>query len=210
MFDRWEGARNIIDSSLRNCNELDVDDLGYHRALPALAQHNKDAVLLYLLPYLLKLRRTRQGKPAAEKISIREKQEAFFIHTESAADIDRALKRQRQICTAANVPLQPIPVFVGPLVNLEAYYVYVNDDIVEPTIYQAPTALHAVDLSFKIFFALNCAFAPRAHATWLFIQKALYDINLPTDNCSRDTHTLIARIALAATQRNENIDPNIE
>lgn len=205
MYEKWDTARNIIISSLHGCKGLSGEDLGYYHALPSLAQHNKDAVLLYLLPYLIKPPRGRVG---ADKTSIREKQEAFFIHANTAADIDGALERQRQICAASNTSLQPIPVFVGPLVNLDAFYVYINDSIENPTIYQAPTTLHAIDLTFKIFFALNCSYATRAQSIWIFLQKAFYDINLTTDKCSRDTHALIGRIS-QLVQGNENNEPNV-
>lgn len=204
FFDRWDITRDIITAALQDCKRLTGDDSGYYHALSSLAQHNKDAVL-YLLPYLIKPPRGSLGEG---KISIREKQESFLIHAQTAADIDRALERQRQICIDTQSPLQPIPVFVGPLVNLEAFYVYINDSLENPTIYQAPSALHVIDLTFEVIFVLKCAFTKRSASIWIFIQKALYGINLPNDKCSRDTNVLIARILRQVELGNENLAPN--
>lgn len=179
--------------------------MGYYSALPALGLHNKDSVLFHLLPYLINPPRT---KNRTGNISISEKQDAFLIRAETAADISGALERQRQICIATGSTLQPIPVIVGPLVNPEAFYVYVNDSLENPTIYQAESLLHAIALTVIIAFALNCAYAVRASFVWTFIQKALFRIDLPTDKCSRETSALIARIVHLVEPTDENCDPN--
>ncbi|KAK0178584.1 hypothetical protein PV327_007462 [Microctonus hyperodae] len=101
FFDRWETARYIIIEYLEDSKGFTGDDLGLYRALPALAQHNKDTILFYLLPYLLKSPR----KSKTKKISIREKQEAFLIHANTAADINTRIERQQQICVATGSTL---------------------------------------------------------------------------------------------------------
>ncbi|XP_034936582.1 uncharacterized protein [Chelonus insularis] len=205
LFERWDVARTVIINSLEDCRALNGDDLGFFKALPSLAQHNKDAVLLYLLPYIIKPSRKHIG--AEKLLSIREKQESFFIHVQTAADIDAALDNQRQICNNSNTTLQPIPIFVGPLVNLKSFYIYINDCIKNPTIYQCQTVLHTIDLTVRIFYALYCEFPARVYSIWTFIKKALYNINSPIDNCSRETVAIIGQISQQIL--NENRNPNI-
>ncbi|KAK0072443.1 hypothetical protein PV325_011363, partial [Microctonus aethiopoides] len=43
FFDRWEMARDVIIDYLQDCKGLTGSDFGLYQALPALAQHNKDA-----------------------------------------------------------------------------------------------------------------------------------------------------------------------
>ncbi|KAK0074910.1 hypothetical protein PV326_012070, partial [Microctonus aethiopoides] len=136
FFTRWNCARDIIKTALADCNKLKGVDSGYYSVLPALNQHNKDSVLFHLLPYLINSPRT---KHRVGNITISKKEEAFLIRAETAANISGALERQRQICIATGSTLQPIPVIVGPIVNPEAFYVYVNDSLENPTIYQAET-----------------------------------------------------------------------
>ncbi|KAK0072722.1 hypothetical protein PV325_010926 [Microctonus aethiopoides] len=141
FFTRWNCARDIIKTALADCNKLKGVDSGYYSVLPALNQHNKDSVLFHLLPYLINSPRT---KHRVGNITISKKEEAFLIRAETAANISGALERQRQICIATGSTLQPIPVIVGPIVNPEAFYVYVNDSLENPTIYQAESLLHAI------------------------------------------------------------------
>ena len=82
--------------------------------------------------------------------------------------------------------LQPIPIFVGNLTCIEAAYVAVNN-----VLYKVNSSLEALDLCFKLFDALDCAYPEKAKVYWLFIQKCFYLINFPTDKCSRSASTLI-------------------
>lgn len=92
--------------------------------------------------------------------------------------------------------------------NPEAFYVYVNDSLENPTIYQSENFLKAISLTVTLAFALNSAYTERACSVWTFIQKALFGIDLPTDKCSRETGVLIARILHSVERADENTDPN--
>lgn len=72
--------------------------------------------------------------------------------------------------------LQPIIVITGSETNIEESYVVINSFH-----YKCSTCLDALDLNFKIFFSLDCAY-PKASATlWKFIQIVAYDIQLLRD-----------------------------
>lgn len=66
---------------------------------------------------------------------------------------------------------QPLVVFVGPITNVVSYLV-----IVENTRYAMPTALKAVDLCFKSFFALNLKYPTECRHVWTFLQTYVYSI----------------------------------
>ncbi|XP_015125923.1 uncharacterized protein LOC107047642, partial [Diachasma alloeum] len=203
---RWQVARDIVITALNSCTGIKGEDLGFKTALPSLAQHNKDALLFYLLPYLIKP--PRRGAEGEKSLTVKEKQAAFILHVETAADIEGALNTQRKVCGDSNTTLQPLPIVVGPLVKLDAFYVYINDSLETPTIYQSPDLLHMIDLTFKVFFSLNCSYPTRAVSLWTFIQKAFYDIHLETDKCNRDTEALIGQISHECTGGDENVNPN--
>ncbi|KAF7990195.1 hypothetical protein HCN44_011490 [Aphidius gifuensis] len=205
FFERWEVARDVIINALSNSKQLTGDDLGYFRALSILPQHNKDAVLFHLLPYIVKPI-TKKGQ---RKLSIPERRESFFVHVRTAADIAQGIERQRQRCAAAGITLQPIPVIVGELVNPDSFYVYINDSLERPSYYETQTILHAFNLTLKVFFSLNCAYSLHAFSLWVFLQKALLKIDLPTDQCDREALSLIGQMTYQIESANENINPNI-
>ncbi|XP_011311727.1 uncharacterized protein [Fopius arisanus] len=205
---RWDAARGVLIAALdKIASKLSPEDLRLYSLLPRSAEHVKDAILLHLLPYLITPPRQKLTRgQRAEKRTVIEKQEAFLIHAKTAADINTALENQRMICNAAGTTLQAIPVFVGDSIDrLDTFYVYMNNSIDDPTTYQVDTILKAIHLTFKIFFALSCAYPLFAHSIWLFIQKALYNIDLPDDRCNREVLQLIEQIKQPP---NENRDPN--
>lgn len=145
FFDRWNIIRPLFIQSLNNCNDITIADKGYLNSLPRLLQHNQDAVILYLLPYIFEPRRPRlrRGERRA-RLSIVERRNFFLLHVHTAVDIEAAVIDQRNILNNLELTLQPILVLVGPIVSLEAAYVYVNESV-NPTIYRVQTALHAVN-----------------------------------------------------------------
>lgn len=159
FYNRSDCSRDTITTALADCTKLKGIDLGYYSALLALGLHDRNSVLLHLLPHLINPPRT---KNRVGNITISEKQEAFLICAETTANISGALERQRQVCIATGSTLQPVPtVIVGPHVNPETFHVYVNDSLKNPTIYQAESLLHAIALTVIIAFALNCAYTVR-------------------------------------------------
>lgn len=96
--------------------------------------------------------------------------------------------RKRQL-QAAHLSLQPIPVFVGPLIAIDAAYVAVND-----VLYKADSALHAVHLCCEIFFSLDSAYPQRAAFLWTFVQVAAFNIHLDADIRNRSLSVLTGEI----------------
>ncbi|XP_015118373.1 uncharacterized protein LOC107046306 [Diachasma alloeum] len=208
FFDKWETVRNRVLEELKKCKSIPEADRVLLSA-EDLLQHNLDTLILYLLPALLSnppaKRRRDQAVP---KISFREKQDSFILHVETPDNIQPAIERQLGILRAANLTLQPLPVIVGPLANVESIYVYINDTVGNPTIYTVDSILHAIDVTLKIFFALKCSYPVRSSCVWMFLQKAFYDIHRPKDKFSRETLVLIGKISSWLTRNNENEAPN--
>lgn len=66
---------------------------------------------------------------------------------------------------------QPIPVIVGDLIQPAATYV-----VVENRSYTVKSLLTAVDIAFKICWALDCSYPINGHSLWTFIQKAFFQL----------------------------------
>ncbi|XP_044011925.1 uncharacterized protein LOC122854951 isoform X2 [Aphidius gifuensis] len=209
LFDRWEIVRPVLINYLNSCKDITQADSGLVHALPTLPHHNQDAIIFYLLPYIIQAPSLRLKKGEKNnKLSIVERRAFFMIHVETAADIQPAINRQRNILSNHNLTFQPIPVLVGPINDIQSVYVYVNETV-NSSIYVVNSVLHAIDLTFKLFFSLQCKFPEKADHLWNFIQKGLYEIILPIGSkCSRQTLELLGQVEHAITLSNENHQPN--
>lgn len=69
---------------------------------------------------------------------------------------------------------QPIPVIVGPILGNTASYIILNNRVY--TVSNTGSCLRAIDLAFKIYFALDCEYPPNAYSLWIFLQQGYYQI----------------------------------
>lgn len=84
---------------------------------------------------------------------------------------------------------QPIPVIVGELLKPAATYVVVGNRV-----YETPSLLKAVDISFKICYALDCRYPVNGHSLWTFIQKAYYSIDIKGNVASCSLNALLGEV----------------
>ena len=84
---------------------------------------------------------------------------------------------------------QSVIVAVGELLRIEKYYVSVNDKL-----FNVDSTLGAVDLALKIFFSLDCAYPENSKTIWVFIQRVLFNLELPTDVVTIDGNAVIGHI----------------
>lgn len=69
--------------------------------------------------------------------------------------------------------VQPYIIVVGPsLTEIESSYI-----IIDKIHFKCTSTLKAVDLLFKLFFALRIKYPPQAAHIWLLIQKGIFKIN---------------------------------
>lgn len=84
---------------------------------------------------------------------------------------------------------QPVAVLVGPLVKIQAAYVIAND-----VVYPVPSALHAIDIAFKVCYCVDCNFPPNGYSLWMFLKTAFYKIDDAGDEVSSNIDELIGEI----------------
>ena len=86
--------------------------------------------------------------------------------------MDSKLERLRTTLKEQNLNLQPLTVIAGPLLDIQASYVIVDD-----IKYKTESILHAIDLNLKVFYAFDCKYPEIAQSFWQFIQTIIYEIS---------------------------------
>lgn len=98
----------------------------------------------------------------------------FFQNNE---DIYEFIERQRDKVQQYQKTLQPFVIIVGKdFQNITDTYV-----IVDKQPFRFDTVVRAVDVCFKVNFALNTEYQIQSKSLWLFLQQAVYNIRLQND-----------------------------
>jgi len=73
--------------------------------------------------------------------------------------------------------LQPFIIFVGrDASSVNAYYICIDN-----VLYKIESALKAIDICYKSFFALHACYPKESEQIWLLIQKCLYKMTTEHD-----------------------------
>ena len=88
-----------------------------------------------------------------------------------------------------NETFQPLIVAVGEASRIQNYYVAVNGKL-----FSVNKALEAIQLAFKVFFSLDCKYPDNSKTVWVFLQKILFNIDLPVDDVTVEMNILIGQI----------------
>ena len=83
-----------------------------------------------------------------------------------------------------------MPVFVGTLEKIESSYVYIDTDIM----YGVKSPMHAIGLTLKLFYALDCEYPLDAAHVCLLIQQVGFCIQSPLDKLSVSMNTLTGEV----------------
>ena len=103
-------------------------------------------------------------------ISIVEKCTQFLV-LQLPDELEERIKVLKEKLLNRRETFQPLLVVVGPLVEIKEAYV-----VVDNIRYKAHSCLEALDLCFKLFFALECKYPQASHSIWHFIQLVCYNI----------------------------------
>ncbi|XP_039304090.1 uncharacterized protein LOC113003214 isoform X3 [Solenopsis invicta] len=198
---RWNIIKKVIIDQLQQLNKrLSVSDTALISILPAISSDKQDAVIFYLLPILIESRRAggykrkrntnceQDSENSIRKLTLQECRDAFMLHVQTVADLDRALYDLKRRLQRNKDTFQPTPLIVGPLVNIESSFVIVNDQK-----FKVDSCLQAIELTFKIFFAVDCKYPTYAETFWIFLQKSGFDIHLQ-EKCNNSLNVLLGRV----------------
>jgi len=95
---------------------------------------------------------------------------------QSAIDFEEYKEEKRDKLRKHNLCLQPFVGVVGDKDNPQQFLVCVDEFF-----YEVSSVLKAVDVVFKCFLALDTSYPAEASPLWQFLQRAVYGIELPTD-----------------------------
>ncbi|XP_044019598.1 uncharacterized protein LOC122860021 [Aphidius gifuensis] len=193
------------------------DKAEYARLLRLLEPQNKVAPILFLLPCIIPDQSRKRpatsstentgtselSKAERTRLTLQERRNSLFLQIEDAAQFQSAVQEHRMLLRASGESFQPTIVFIGPLEAVESSCVVVNEFI-----YQVNSPIEAVNLCFKIFWALDCKYPQRANSIWLFLQTAGYKIDanarlnqtIVTLNLNIDKKITAANTSAEATQ----------
>lgn len=152
-------------------------------------------IAFLIIPSLLSVSTIRLKKSAPKKVwrpSKTEVREGFITHVTSDAEMRSVLHQRQKKFSEFGLSLQPYIIIVGEsLSEIVSYFIVINE-----TQYIVKNIVSAVNICFKIIWVVNAEYAAECQGTWMFIQKALYNLNTRGDKESTATNTLIADLGL--------------
>lgn len=111
------------------------------------------------------------------KPSIIESREGFVLHIATISDFDRVIGERKVKFAELGFRLQPIIIIIGPtLTEIKEYLVWYDN-----INYKFDSFLVALDIAFKLIFALNLNFNLESLQVWQFIQRQMYKITTKYD-----------------------------
>ncbi|XP_046590643.1 uncharacterized protein LOC124293551 [Neodiprion lecontei] len=87
------------------------------------------------------------------------------------ADLETMLVKRKEKLRSYGLTCQPLIITVGDPTSFSAIYVIVNE-----VKYAASNLIGAVDMCFKVHYALNAKYSPESETVWVFLQKFFYGI----------------------------------
>lgn len=105
---------------------------------------------------------------------------------QETGDVENKIDRKRREAVKRSIFLQLYILLVGSEDNiLNSYVIYGN------TKYKCDSVLAALDLAFKIFFVSNCEYPTLSNKIWLFIQRALYNIEIANEKLGTQLEAIL-------------------
>jgi hypothetical protein len=124
---------------------------------------------------------------------------SFFLYFQPGLDLEAHLQRKQESVRKMGLTLQPhVVVLCEDMEKLGSVGGDVVYAVIQSNLYfQVPTVMSAIDICIKSCFVLNLAYSHGAKSSWLFLQRAVYDINTAHDeNTSRVLQLLAECTAL--------------
>ncbi|XP_043463560.1 uncharacterized protein LOC122499340 [Leptopilina heterotoma] len=178
LFEKWPKIRNHLIIALKRSRVAYNENTPYMTALSMEPPDVQDILIFYLLHYITvdKKKRKRNDTEDTIKNALNEKPNSYFLHVEDAKELDNKLENLRETINSTGDKFRSVIAIVGPLLNVEAIYVVVND-----IKYQTQSILHAIDLNIKIFYVFDYKFTDNVQFVWQFFQSIIYEIQNPDE-----------------------------
>lgn len=116
----------------------------------------------------IQVKKGKKWKPSRSEVS-----RAFIDFVTSPADIERCINDRQTLIEKKSIPFGPYIIAVGPnWSNVTQFEVVVTKSVR----YQFPDIRSALTTTFKVYFALDIAYAADSAPCWMFLQRAVFKI----------------------------------
>lgn len=112
----------------------------------------------------------------------------FISISQTIEEIDDFIEEKTTLYAKHQETLQPFPVVLGPLNKIVCSYVIVND-----VRYKFDSLLKAVDVCYKLIFALNAKYSIECFHVWTFLQRFIYGMNIK----KQPSYTTVSNLIIA-------------
>lgn len=96
--------------------------------------------------------------------------------------MEETVKSRQDLLKSKGLTLQPFVALIGPKTEIRQSLV-----LVDTHMWECPSPLEAVEICLKLFFSLRAQYPPEARHLWLFLQRALCEIQAH-DDFENDAH----------------------
>ncbi|KAJ8666913.1 hypothetical protein QAD02_008575 [Eretmocerus hayati] len=213
MIENWGSVKSCIQEELLVQQLKNADDSVLQKLISTnkLNEEELNCTLLSLLPALIPARRPGRkrksdGKETTQKKATLAERRNSFIHVVPVdTDFESTIDDLKEQLVSCGISFQPTVICVGEVINPKSFRVILDD-----VVYSFETCLSAIDFTFKVFFALDCKYPPLSETIWLFIQQAIYGIEVPGDELTSSIDILLGRVKsiVAVPQDLSNVENN--
>ncbi|KAJ1525814.1 hypothetical protein ONE63_009017 [Megalurothrips usitatus] len=152
----------------------------------SLTADGKKARTFQSLPFLLNVVTVAKQKKKSFRPSRLEVAESILLCVPTVGDIVPALETRLQKYSLFGLQLGPQAIIVGTEDAHSKSFVRING-----VLYQVENATKAVDIAFKSFHALDAKYPEESKREWLFLERAIYGINVTKKGLDPSTSKLI-------------------
>lgn len=125
-----------------------------------------------------------------KRISAAEVRQSFILHVEEQRQVlEERLKRHDRY-KSLGLTIQPYMIVAGPLKNIIARYVVVDD-----ILYELPNICKTVDTCFKIIWALNLEYPSECLPIWQFLERAIYKFSANVISKNRVSSSVLSLLS---------------
>lgn len=127
--------------------------------------------------------------------------QGFITHIKSPADLEATITLRKEKMASLGYTVQPYIIIIGTsIADIHTRYTVINNVKYSSTSsirYESASIIHAVDVCFKILFALNAEYPAESSNIWYFIQKGLYKLTTKYDKVYTSVNSLMTDLGIS-------------
>lgn len=130
------------------------------------------------------------------RLTREETRNGFLARVANASEIDTYCTQREMLNVTKGIPNQPFILAVGP--SWDNVHIYEIVTTAGGIRYQVPTIVAAINITYNIYWVLDCAYPKVAAPCWMFIQRAIFGMTSKFDVEGVPLRELLSQIRLLA------------